>query len=257
MDDDNIDDGILFLSRTKAREIKNLNERLEYLKTVLDEMLMYEKKTFTEDITEENIHKYIKVKKPGIISITMPLSNLIVKEIKKTEDEILLQDIEERAREKDYQSGLFYLLDVLSVYNLNPDSNDLKPLELRELQHYDYNIFSTMIQDKIDQFKKEYLEVETRSIINGNRIKWIGKVSHLGYIMGLLAENGYIEVPKHKSGKAAGKVNYSQLAKQLSNIFEYEGCSIENLEKELNPEKNSMSETNKQEIFIPAQHGLT
>lgn len=76
-------------------------------------------------------------------------------------------------------------------------------------------------------------------------IKWLGQPSHLGYIMGQLANLGYIEAPTHMTGE----INYNEFARQLSKVFNIN--SIGNLAKELNPEKNSMGYKNKDKISIP------
>ena len=52
-----------------------------------------------------------------------------------------------------------------------------------------------------------------------NRLIWDGKPSQLGYILGTLAELGYIMPAKRKNGK----INYTQFSKDVLELFKVEG----------------------------------
>lgn len=97
------------------------------------------------------------------------------------------------------------------------------------------------------QYLNEEIKKEDETVIPESEkpIKWIGKPSQLGYIMGQLAICGYIDAPQKKDGE----INYSEFARQLSKVFSVN--SIENLAKELNPEKNSLENNNREKIQIP------
>ena len=48
------------------------------------------------------------------------------------------------------------------------------------------------------------------------KIKWSAKKTHIGFILGTLAQNGYIEAPKHKNGE----INFTAYAKLIKQNFE-------------------------------------
>ena len=50
------------------------------------------------------------------------------------------------------------------------------------------------------------------------RIKWSGKKTHIGYILGNLALNGFIDAPKNKNGE----INFTTYAKLIKQNFEVE-----------------------------------
>lgn len=70
------------------------------------------------------------------------------------------------------------------------------------------------------------------------KIKWIGKSSQLGFIIGTLAELGYIEAPE----KPNGDINFTQFAKLVNNTFNVE-TTEGTLSKYLNLESEKGSET--------------
>ena len=88
--------------------------------------------------------------------------------------------------------------------------------------------------------------------INSEKLVWVGKPSHLGFIIRKLIDEGYIDAPiKHNN-----EINLSQLAKQLMNTFHIENGTTENtLMKYLNPnsEKHQALAENfsEQEFQIP------
>ena len=70
------------------------------------------------------------------------------------------------------------------------------------------------------------------------KLKWIGKPSQLGFIIGKLAELGYIEAPTHKSGD----INYTYFAKLVKSTFECQTTEA-SLSKYLNLESDKGQET--------------
>lgn len=73
---------------------------------------------------------------------------------------------------------------------------------------------------------------------NTEKIKWIGKPSQLGFIIGKLAELGYIDAPQ----KPNGEINFTQFAKLVNNTFNVETTEA-TLSKYLNLESEKGSET--------------
>lgn len=82
---------------------------------------------------------------------------------------------------------------------------------------------------------------------NQIKLKWCGKPSHLAYIINQLVEKGFIDAPKHH-----GDISYRQLAEILLNVFEIEKKTTSlNMQKELNPLKNTTGDHNRKRIKIP------
>lgn len=77
--------------------------------------------------------------------------------------------------------------------------------------------------------------MEKSTLLTADKLKWLGKPSQFGYIFGLLAQRGFIEFPNHK-----GKASYGKYAKICMELFDIK-TTKENLEKELNPNNNSLS----------------
>lgn len=88
---------------------------------------------------------------------------------------------------------------------------------------------------------------EGNNIEIGKPLIWGGKVANLGYIMGLLADNGYIDAPR----KRDGEINYNEFARKISNAFDFDGNNIGTLAKALNIENNNMNNDSKDLFKIP------
>lgn len=73
-----------------------------------------------------------------------------------------------------------------------------------------------------------------------SKIKWIGKKTHIGYILGTLAINGFIEAPKNKNGE----INYTAYAKLIKQNFDVD-VNEDTLRKYLNPEDDKYDENKK------------
>ena len=91
------------------------------------------------------------------------------------------------------------------------------------------------------------IELENRHHLSpiNKKIKWNGSPSLFGYLFFELADKGHFNFPLHN-----GEINPTGLAKQLYEMFEI-GTTKENLIKEFNPNKNSLSLTKRQKFQIP------
>lgn len=108
------------------------------------------------------------------------------------------------------------------------------------------NLYSThhkvsLSQDYIFQIIKDWAE-EKRSELKTDgkhlgKIKWNGSPSVFGYLFLELVKNGFIEAPVR-----GGDPNYAGFAKQCFQHFEL-NTTLENLIKEMNPGKNTLSDT--------------
>ncbi|MCF8369436.1 MAG: hypothetical protein K9G76_10375 [Bacteroidales bacterium] len=96
----------------------------------------------------------------------------------------------------------------------------------------------------IDNLKKS-MDNRVHKRNDENKIKWLGKPAHLGYIFSELAKNGFIELPVTN-----GEISYSKLGRILFNVFDIDTTSG-NLEKEVNENKNTLSNSNKAKFTIP------
>ena len=69
------------------------------------------------------------------------------------------------------------------------------------------------------------------------KIKWNGIKTHIGFIIGSLADNGYIEPPRNKNGE----INYTAFAKLIKQNFEID-ITDDTLRKYLNPNDDKFVE---------------
>jgi hypothetical protein len=125
----------------KAEIITDLNEKFNYLNSF-----------YTESINE--YHK----KEPFYIQLAKELKT----EMNKTEDLILLQGIETQAKEKNNIDGLNYLIDIKSIYLINPPDNILNNEGLTGLKYYSVKEFTDFIDKIIEPLKKQTEIKETK-----------------------------------------------------------------------------------------------
>lgn len=101
-----------------------------------------------------------------------------------------------------------------------------------------------IIEEYISQTKKScggnHDHEETRE-----KIKWMGSPSSFGYLIIKLVEGGLIEMPAtHRNG------SYSKLSKLLCQYFDLNSTKG-NIEKEVNPDKNSLTDAKRALFEIP------
>jgi len=70
------------------------------------------------------------------------------------------------------------------------------------------------------------------------KIEWKGSPALFGYLFTELVKNGFIEPPLYN-----GEPSYSGLAKLCFQYFNVNETTLDNLKKEMNPNKNTLSET--------------
>lgn len=117
-----------------------------------------------------------------------------------------------------------------------------------ELGHYIGFIRFAQYLDK--ELEKEENKAQLQK--DGRPIKWLGKPSHLGYIMSLLAESGYIEAPRKKDGE----ISYIEYARQLYDVIDFDG-TLQTLAKYLSQDTNNMENHNRNKFKIPHIKELT
>ena len=89
------------------------------------------------------------------------------------------------------------------------------------------------------------IEPNGKPIQAGEKIKWNGTPSQFGYLFLELVAKGFINPPLYN-----GESNYKGLSRQCYQYFEIKTTSG-NIEKELNPDKNTLSDSKRAKFTIP------
>ena len=91
----------------------------------------------------------------------------------------------------------------------------------------------------------EIKNVTSATIPIENKLNWLGTPAQFGFIINELVEKGFIECPA-----THGSPSISRLSKVCLEIFDL-SSTPKNIEKELNPEKNTLSDYKKGFFKIP------
>lgn len=89
------------------------------------------------------------------------------------------------------------------------------------------------------------LEIITPTPKIENKLKWLGTPAQFGYIINELVEKGFIECPTTHASPSISK-----LSRVCLEVFDL-SSTPQNIEKELNPEKNTLSEIKRKHFKIP------
>ncbi len=141
----------------------------------------------------------------------------------KYDEEDNLQEIFEKIKEN---KTVQKVNSVTSFYYLDHHIKRFKVLSY--LPFYFYNITHSFINElnkikkKIEEIKSENLSIE--------KMKWSGKKTHIGFILGQLALEGYIDPPRSTNGE----INYTAFAKLIKELFDVD-VNVDTLRKYLNP----------------------
>lgn len=151
--------------------------------------------------------------------------------------------------------------EVLNTISKDVDSNYSKDLLDFFYQRFEAISFIPMYLFIIaSQFINELEKIKNMmSQIKDERsytkIKWTGKQTHIGFIIGTLIDQGYIDAPK----KNNGEINYTKLAIQIKQNFDVD-VTDETLRKYLNPmdDKHQQSKTmfDKQNFHLPHSNSI-
>ena len=111
------------------------------------------------------------------------------------------------------------------------------------------------IQNKITQLlsidKLEQDETTSENKQQHTKLKWKATPALFGYIFLELAKKGYIDFPLHN-----GEINPTGLAKICFEIFEID-TTRDNLIKEMNENKHTLSDTKREKFAIPELKDLS
>ncbi len=139
------------------------------------------------------------------------------------------------------QDNPLYLLISSNYKELDKYSEETLNVYYLQLDFYQY-LCKYYADEIIAFFEGRKTKTATNSDILSNEInetiKWIGKPSQLGFIIGKLAELGYIEAPI----KPNGDTNYTQFANLVNNTFDV-STTKDTLSKYLNLESEKGQET--------------
>ena len=97
------------------------------------------------------------------------------------------------------------------------------------------------IKEKIQNLK----EMKTKPIKSSVKLQWKGSPAQFGYLMLELAQQGYIEIPS-----TSGEASYRKYATICYKLFELDTTEA-NLIKEMNPNTNSLVDSNRAKFQIP------
>jgi hypothetical protein len=102
----------------------------------------------------------------------------------------------------------------------------------------------------INDINKAKKIIEEQQSLRSEKMIWSGKRTHIGFILGTLASEGYIEPPRLKNGE----INYTAFAKLIKRTFEVE-TNEDTLRKYLNPAEEKFGENRltfeKEKYFLP------
>lgn len=194
--------------------------------------------------------------------------NFLLTEIKeniltlKLEERLLyLEYLESRIKNESRRFKIDKLIEILNSLEIDIDNLDYKEnsqIEGALVKNFK-SISDREILGKLSDLHREYykylLDIEREKVLKSindlivmteknddfsEKLKWIGKPSQLGFIIGSLAQLGYLEVPRHKTGE----INYNQFAKLVKSTFQIDTTEA-TLSKYLNLDSDKGQETDR------------
>lgn len=167
--------------------------------------------------------------------LTVPLKE-VLSEINKTKDLILLEGIEDIAKEQDFQKGLLYLIDVKFAYSTYP--NEAIPLKIKglsKLKHFESKDFIEMIDKLIENFKQDHMSTKTTNKKEGLSLaERIEMLDQMGYFkLPYFTDNEYF--PKGKLYEITGillgydKETIRHTIDGLNEVIIRPGCNPRNI----------------------------
>jgi hypothetical protein len=210
---------------------------------VMIDLQLYIKEIKSETLSEllekgDNKNDYLDFKINEVEKQSYP-KNADISYVQKWLDEykISIEDI----FNKDFQNNTIEAVISQNYKDMEKYSPERDKAYWVQLDFYQY--FCKFYADELIAFfesRKNKMAANSGLIPNKSNetIKWIGKPSQLGFIIGKLAELGYIDAPK----RINRDINYTQFAKQVKNTFDVE-TTESTLSKYLNLESEKGSET--------------
>jgi hypothetical protein len=203
----------------KLSSLADNNEKLNYLK--------YTVQLFNIPLRQLKVDFHVHQEDSRYYSESQNVNQLST--VEEIAESILKEGTEEKVEKFDIP---FYQLVDLFLENYKQKTLSFLPLSLSAIG----NSFIKILFNKIDEIEEEIENAKPAQ----SQIEWLGKTSHLGYIMGQLAELEYIS-PKRL---ANGEINFTQFSKDVLNKFKI-NATIGSLAAYLNITNNKAQETHR------------
>lgn len=203
----------------KLSSLADNNEKLNYLK--------YTIQLFNIPLRQLKVDFHVHQEDSRYYSESQNVNQLST--VEEIAERILKEDTEDKVEKFDIP---FYELVDLFLENYKHKTLSFLPLSLSSIG----NSFIKVLYNKIDEIE----EVIENSKPAQSQIEWLGKTSHLGYIMGQLAELEYIN-PKRLTN---GEINFTQFSKDVLNKFKIK-ATIGSLAAYLNITNSKAQETHR------------
>lgn len=202
----------------KLSSLTNNNEKLNYLK--------YSVQLFNIPLRQLKVDFHVHQQDSRYYSESQNVNQLST--VEEIADSILKENKEEV---KKFDIPYYQLIDLF-LENYKQKTLSFLPLSLSAIG----NSFIKVLYNKIAEIEEEIENSKPAQ----SQIEWLGKTSHLGYIMGQLAQLGYIN-PKELSN---GEINFTQFSKDLLNKFKLD-TTVGSLSAYLNINNNKAQETHR------------
>lgn len=138
---------------------------------------------------------------------------------------------------------------IVSLFYKEKKNKEYRNADLVMTCIYVYcDLIGKYIVENVEKLQELYGDCEKPE--NIEKLNWIGSPSQFGFIINELIDKGFIESPKTN-----GTESIAKLSRTCFNLFNI-NTSLGNLANELNPHKNSLSETNRKFFKIPNQSDL-
>lgn len=145
------------------------------------------------------------------------------------EDGSILKIVEKLKKNKEPSNTTF----IHSIYFMEDHNNRFKIISF--LPFSLYVITSRFIKDLM-AVQETINEIKDLNKIVP-KLKWAGKKTHIGFVLGTLAQEGYVDPPRGKDGE----INYTAFAKLVKQIFDV-SVGEDTLRKYLNPDEEKFLE---------------
>jgi hypothetical protein len=227
--------------------------------------------TVTSNRDEAYLENYRTIRYPRDLEIAnspeeFPFPDYFLKPDQKTGLSEIINFSEECILKKDsHYFDLFFALQFSLTEILDGDSfpaNEFLGYHLKNTFQNDakkYTAFLDIICLKYTEFlgrkhepivKRFLAEASSDSnqiVKEKGKLKWKGAPSQFGYLFLELARQGFIELPSTN-----GEASYRKYSQTCFEMFEFENkTTAQNLEKEMNPGKNTLSDTVRNRFIIP------
>jgi hypothetical protein len=202
----------------KLSSLTNNNEKLNYLK--------YSVQLFNIPLRQLKVDFHVHQQDSRYYSESQNVNQLST--VEEIADSILKENKEEV---KKFDIPYHQLIDLF-LENYKQKTLSFLPLSLSAIG----NSFIKVLYNKIAEIEEEIENSKPAQ----SQIEWLGNTSHLGYIMGQLAQLGYIN-PKELSN---GEINFTQFSKDLLNKFKLD-TTVGSLSAYLNINNKKAQETHR------------